>query len=278
MSASLVPTDALLGALRNRLVGLGAVVVAYSGGVDSALVGHQAAAVLGDRALAVTATSPSLAPAELDACEATARAWGLRWQAVSTDEMERPEYVANGADRCWHCKSALMDRLVPIAEAEGATVVLGVNLDDLGEHRPGQQAAAGRGAVFPLVDARFSKADVRRCARHLRLEVWDKPAAACLASRIPYGTPVTLGTLDRVGTAEAGLRAIGFGQVRVRHYGELARVEVDVADLGRALQARERVVAAVRGAGYRYVTLDLEGFRSGNLNAAIGGPPGGVGA
>jgi uncharacterized protein len=178
-------------------------------------------------------------------------------------------YQVNGADRCWHCKTALMDQLEPLAVPSAATVVLGVNLDDLGDHRPGQQAASDRGAVFPLVEAGFTKADVRAQARALGLEVWDKPAAACLASRVPYGTPVTIGTLGRVAAAEAALRALGFAQLRVRHYGDLARLELDGGDIDRAVAQREAVVAAVQGAGYVYVTLDLEGFRSGNLNRAL---------
>jgi uncharacterized protein len=144
-----------------------------------------------------------------------------------------------------------------------------VNVDDLGDHRPGQQAARERGAVFPLVDAGFTKADVRATSRLLGLRTWDKPAAACLASRVPYGTPVTLGVLESVARAESALRRLGFGQLRVRHYGDLARIELDGAELARAVECREAIVAAVRAAGYAYVTLDLEGFRSGNLNAAL---------
>ncbi|MEO7837223.1 MAG: TIGR00268 family protein, partial [Acidimicrobiales bacterium] len=163
----------------------------------------------------------------------------------------------------------LMGVLAPVAQARGATVVLGVNVDDLGDHRPGQRAASEAGAAFPLVDAGFTKAGVRAWSRQLGLRTWDKPAAACLASRVPYGTPVNLGVLESVARAESALRFLGFRQLRVRHYGELARIEIDGSELARAFEARQDVVAAVRAAGYRYVTLDLEGFRSGNLNAAL---------
>jgi uncharacterized protein len=193
----------------------------------------------------------------------------MRWIEVASDEVSRPEYVANGPDRCYHCKSELMDRLAPVAAAEDAVIALGVNIDDLADHRPGQRAARERGAVFPLVEAGLTKAQVRESARQLGLAVWDKPAAACLASRVPYGTPVTLGTLGRVAAAEEGLRALGFRDLRVRHYGELARLEFGAGDLGRAFGDRTRVIGVVRAAGYRYVTLDLEGLRSGNLNDAL---------
>jgi uncharacterized protein len=264
-----------LDALRHRLRELDRLVIAFSGGVDSALLTFVAHHTLGaERVLAATAVSASLAPSELEAARTWAAGLGIRWTGVETDEASRPEYVANGADRCFHCKSALMDGLAPLAAAEDATIALGVNLDDLGDHRPGQRAAAEAGAVFPLVDTGFTKAHVRDAARLLGLEVWDKPAAACLASRLPYGTPVTLGTLSRVGAAEEALRALGFAQVRVRHYGDLARIEVDPADLDAALAARTAVVEAVKAAGYRYVTLDLEGFRSGNLNDSLVPAPG----
>ncbi len=261
-----------LEALRAELLGLGRVVVAFSGGADSAFVARVATEALGARsALCATAVSASLAPVELADCRALASEWGLRWRAVETTELSEPAYVANQTDRCYHCKSSLMEALGPLAADEAATVVLGVNVDDLGDHRPGQQAAAERGARFPLVAAGFSKADVREVSRRLGLRTWDKPAAACLASRLPYGTPVTLGTLTKVAEAESALRALGFRQLRVRHYGDLARLEFEELDLPAAVERRDEVVAAVRGAGYRYVTLDLEGFRSGNLNGALGG-------
>jgi uncharacterized protein len=261
-----------LDALRSGLRSLGNVVVAFSGGADSAFVARVATDTLGkDRVLCVTAVSPSLAPEELEDCRALAAEWGLRHVEVVTDELADPAYAANDGSRCYHCKSSLMAALGPVSgmAGPGATVVLGVNLDDLSDHRPGQVAAAERGAVFPLVTAGFTKADVRAWSRRLGLRTWDKPAAACLASRVPYGTRVTFTTLDAVARAESGLRALGFRQLRVRHYNDTARIEVPAGELARVVDAREAVCAAVHAAGYRYVTLDLDGFRSGNLNDSL---------
>ncbi|HLM63181.1 MAG TPA: ATP-dependent sacrificial sulfur transferase LarE [Acidimicrobiales bacterium] len=262
---------ASLDTLRDRLRELDRLVVAFSGGADSAFLARVAHDTLGaERALAVTAVSPSLAGDERSDCAALAAEWGLRWAEVETDELGRAAYTRNDGDRCYWCKDELMRVLAPVADVEGATVALGVNVDDLGDHRPGQRAAAEHGAVFPLVEAGFTKADVRGWSQRLGLRTWDKPAAACLASRLPYGTPVTLTRLAAVERAEAGLHRLGFAELRVRHYGELARLEVPVDRLGDVVARRDDVVAAVRGAGYRYVTLDLEGLRSGNLNAALG--------
>ena len=260
--------------LRAELQVLGRVVVAFSGGADSAFVAKVATDTLGaDHVLCVTAVSPSLAPEELADCRALAAEWGLRYLEVATDELADPSYTANDGSRCYHCKSSLMAALGPVSAAAGhsATVVLGVNVDDLADHRPGQAAASERGAVFPLVLAGFTKADVRNWSRRLGLRTWDKPAAACLASRVPYGTPVTLGTLRSVAVAESGLRALGFDRLRVRHYGDTARIEVPLEDLGTVVVRRAEVSAAVHAAGYRYVTLDLDGLRSGNLNQALDG-------
>ena len=252
--------------LEAELGRLGRVVVAFSGGADSAFLAAVAQRVLGDRAHAVTAVSPSLAGDEEADCRALAQEWGLRWTPVATDEMARAAYRVNDLDRCYHCKAELMDVLAPIAAAEQAVVVLGVNLDDLGDHRPGQRAAVEQGAEFPLVTAGFTKAMLREASLELGLRTWDKPAAACLASRIPYGTEVSVGLLSQVDRAEAGLRRLGFSELRVRHYGDTARLEVPVRALATVLDRREDVVAAIKMCGYRYVTLDLEGLRSGNLN------------
>jgi uncharacterized protein len=272
-------TDPDLERLRDGLRQLGRVVVAFSGGADSAFLAWTATDALGpDRVLCATAVSPSLAPEERADCEALVAEWGLRWISVETDELANPGYSANDGTRCYHCKAELMAVVGPIAAAEGAVIALGVNLDDLGDHRPGQQAAQEGGAVFPLVAAGFTKANVRAASKLLGLRTWDKPAAACLASRVPYGTPVTLGVLDSVARAESALRLLGFGQLRVRHYGELARIELDGDELARAVECREAIVAAVREAGYAYVTLDLEGFRTGNLNRSLAAASGANGA
>jgi pyridinium-3,5-biscarboxylic acid mononucleotide sulfurtransferase len=264
--------DVALEPLRTRLEELGSVVVAFSGGADSAFLAWMAHDTLGpERALAVTAVSPSLPASERVECAALAERWGLRWQEVETDELDNLAYTRNDADRCYWCKDALLAAAGPLAEARGATVVLGVNVDDLADHRPGQRAAAERGAAFPLVDAGFAKSDVRAWSKELGLETWDKPAAACLASRLPYGTPVTLGRLASVERAEEGLRRLGFAELRVRHHGDIARIEVPVSDLERVVQRREAVIEAVVAAGYRWAALDLAGFRSGGFNDQLPG-------
>lgn len=255
--------------LREALRSLGAVVVAFSGGTDSALLAYVAHDVLGVRAVAVTAISPSLPEDERAHCERLAQEWGIAWVGRVTDELANPDYVANAGDRCYWCKAELMDVIAPVAAELAAIPVLGVNVDDLGEHRPGQQAAAERGARFPMVDAGLTKNDVRAISRALGLRTWDRPAAACLASRIPYGTPVTIQVLSRVERAEAAMRRLGFHELRVRHYGETARIELGDDELAVALAKRTEIVASLKQAGYTYVTLDLEGFRSGNLNAAL---------
>lgn len=249
---------------------IGPLVVAFSGGVDSSLLAVAASKSLapGDL-LAVTADSPSLGSGELDACRTLAADWDIDWVAVKTDELDDDRYVANEGDRCYWCKSALMDKIAPLAETRGATVALGVNLDDLGDHRPGQEAAAARGARFPLVEAGMSKAGIRSLAQEWGLSVWDRPAMPCLSSRLPYGTEVTVPLLSRVDRAEQALRRLGFVDLRVRHYDDTARLELPADDLSKAAAMADEIVEAVRGAGYRYVTLDLAGLRSGNLNQVL---------
>jgi len=249
---------------------LDSVVIAFSGGVDSALVAKAASKTLPKtKVLLVTADSQSLGSGELEKCEELSQQWNLEWISVQTHEFENSQYIANQSDRCWWCKSALMDQLEPIATQRGANIVLGVNQDDLGDHRPGQEAAKSRGAKFPLVEAGFTKNDVRDLAKEWDLSVWDRPSMPCLSSRIPYDTKITVQLLSRVDRAENILRSIGVTDVRVRDYKDTARIEVCQQDLGTVLQQASMIHQQISDLGYRYVTLDLGGLRSGNLNEAL---------
>ena len=256
-------------ALQSWFEPLDRVVVAYSGGTDSTLVAAVAARALRDRALAVTAVSPSLAPGELEEARAVARRLGIDHRTVRTREVDKPEYLANGLDRCYHCKTELYDVLAAVAAGAGATaVVSGANVDDLADFRPGLKAAEEHGVRHPLVEVGFSKAEVREAARALGVPNWDKPASACLSSRFAYGVRISVEELSRVGRAELVLRDLGFRQCRVRVHGDVVRIEVDADQVVRLAEpeARRVVVDALKRLGYRYVTVDLEGFRSGSMN------------
>lgn len=261
-------------ALRAQVQAAGRLLVAYSGGVDSALLAAVAAQELGERAVAVTAVSASLPRTERAAAAAFAREHGIAHVEVCTDELDRPEYVANDGDRCFHCKSALLDVLAPLAALSGARIALGTTLDDLGDHRPGQRAAAARGAVAPLVDAGLAKADVRRISAELGLETAAKPAAACLSSRVAYGERVTAEVLGRIERAEDAVRALGFPVCRVRSHGDgsVARIEVPADDVPRAAGLRAELDGVVRAAGFAFSALDLHGFASGRMNVLLGLP------
>jgi uncharacterized protein len=251
---------------------LGSVVVAFSGGADSAYLAWTAHRTLGKRALAITALSPSFSAYDRRQAETFANQINLRHEFIETHEFENPQYVLNQADRCYHCKTELFGVLAKVRSARGfGAVTYGVNADDMKDFRPGHRAAAEFGVMAPLLDAGLSKAEIRELSRRAGLATWDRPASACLASRVPYGLPVTIETLSRVERAENVLREFGFRQVRVRAHGGLARIEIAPDELPRALQAEmaEAIAARVRGTGFAYATLDLDGYRQGSLNAAL---------
>ena len=253
---------------REIVRGLGSVLVAYSGGVDSSLLLRLALDELGpERAVAVLASSPAFPDEEQQEARDLASALDARLVEVETHELELEAYRRNLPDRCFHCKEELFDVLEPVRERLGlACLAYGATADDAGDHRPGHRSAVRRGVRFPLLEAGMGKGEIRATARRLGLPNWDKPSFACLSSRIPHGTEVTPEALRQVGAAEAAVRALGFRQVRVRHHGEVARVEVDAGEMAQLLDLRERVVAGVRAAGYTFVAMDLEGYATGSLN------------
>ena len=252
---------------RGIVRGLDSVLVAYSGGVDSTLLLRLAMDELGDRAVAVLASSPAYPESEQEDARRLAHAMGARLVEVNTNEVELEAYARNNPDRCFHCKEELFDTLEPIRTDLGLThLAYGATADDAGDHRPGHASAVRRGVRFPLLEAGMAKSEIRAAARALGLPNWNKPSFACLSSRIPHGTPVTVEALRQIEKAEAALKSLGFRQVRVRHHGDVARVEVEEADIERLMAERTRVTDAVRRAGYKFVAADLEGYSTGSLN------------
>ena len=263
-------------ALIGEIQGYGRTVVAFSGGVDSTFLAAAAFEALGDRAVAITGVSPSVAVEEREEAAAVARRIGIPHRWVETHEMDNPDYVANSEMRCFHCKDELYGVLGAIAgQADGAVVIDGTNADDAGDWRPGRRAAAEHGVRSPLLELGFTKDEIRALSRQMGLPTWDKPAMACLASRIPHGTPVTVEALDQVGAAEAVLRGFGIRQVRVRHHGDIARIETDSDGMAIAFapENRGRLVARLQNLGFKHVALDLAGYRQGSMNTGQAGTP-----
>jgi uncharacterized protein len=258
-------------ALCDTLTSLGSVVVAYSGGVDSAYLACIAARTLGDRAVAVTADSPSYPERHRAIAIDIARQFNLRHEIIHTSELERPEYRANPANRCYYCKHELYTHLTRLAAGRGAIVVDGNNADDRGDYRPGRQAAREFGVRSPLDEVGLSKDEIRELSRRAGLPVWDEPASACLSSRIPYHSEVTDEKLRTIERAEEAIRALGFRVFRVRHHDDLARVEIARDEMARALEpgTAAAITRELKAAGYRYVTLDLQGYRMGSLNEGL---------
>jgi pyridinium-3,5-biscarboxylic acid mononucleotide sulfurtransferase len=257
--------------LEAELAQLGSVCVAFSGGVDSSLVLAVAVRTLGtDGVVAFTAASETYPPAELGAARRLAAGLGVEHVVVATHELGDISFSSNSRERCYHCKAQLLDEMARVADARGCgALVDGANVDDLGDHRPGMKAAAERGVIHPLLVAGIGKAEVRRLARELGLPTWDAPQQACLASRIPYGRPITIEKLRVIAAAEAVLHELGFRQCRVRHHGTIARIEVETAEVARAAgAAREEIACRLGALGFTYVTLDLRGFRSGSMDEA----------